>query len=368
MKTNSFHRIRKKLKLMTENVNGTLKPVVPFINANNESCTSHPSCTREVDFARMIDQDANETYQTNQFVFHTDSRNHFCEFIAREFSNKTVASATSYVAFLENHLANNESLYLPYYKGRGGFRDLFVRLPASIVPPILEFTNSSNSSDTCAHFTAEDECLASLCEWRDNFESCRFSWNNETTSSPSASPSVSPSILPSSVPSPSIHPSQDPTVTTMFPSHAPSMPAEPESPSPTIAPTSKGVRNAPVTLPTEVDTTDRASQSGEGGTNRPVWVEAVTGTIIGIAAILFVLMMFRKTRDPAPEAHAAETTNNPDSESVNATMQPVLVGDMDDMDSIQGYSSVSSDLYQTYLSEAGHIPEAEDRNDDLVPR
>ncbi|CAJ1948315.1 unnamed protein product [Cylindrotheca closterium] len=360
MKTNSFHRMRKKMELMTESVNGTLKPVVPFINANNESCTFHPSCTREVDFARMIDQDTNETFQTNQFIFHTDSRNDFCDFIASEFSNNTVVSATSYVAFLDKHLPNNESMYLPYYKGEGGFRDLFVRLPGSIVPSPLQFanssgfTNSSNSSDTCALFTAEDECLASLCEWRENFESCRFSWSNETTSSPSVAPSVAPSF------SPSAQSSENPTMT-MDPSHDPSMPTESKSPSPTIAPTSKGVRNAPVTaeLPTvaPVDAADRQSRGGAGRTNRPVWVEAVTGTILGIAALLFLLMMLKKSSNSESEANGAEITSNPDSGSVNATtMQAVMVGDMDDMDSIQGYSSVStvSDLYQTYLSETGN--------------
>ncbi|KAL3942813.1 MAG: hypothetical protein SGBAC_003051 [Bacillariaceae sp.] len=345
MKTNSFHRIRKKLELMTESENGILKPVVPFINAFNDSCTSHPSCTREVDFAKMIHEDTNETFQTNQFVFHTDSRNDFCDFIANQFSNNAVASATSYVAFLEKHFANNESLYLPYYKGKGGFRDLFVRLPASVVPPTLEFTNSSNSSDTCTYFTAKDECLASLCEWRDNFASCRFSWKNETTSSPSVSPSAKHSALPSTV--------------TTEPSNAPSMS---ESSGPTIAPTSKGVRNAPVTtaLPTAVDAAARASQSGEGGTNRPVWVEALTGTILGIAALMFLLMMLKKRSDPPSEVHGAEITSNPDSESVNATLQGGMVGDMNDVDSIQGYSSASSDLYQTYLSETGHINEGDD--------
>lgn len=379
MKTNSFHRIRNKLEIMTETINGMMNPVVPFISANNESCTAFPSCTREIAFARMIDQDAHEVFQTNQFVFHTNSRNDFCEFLDTQFStstsNKTFPSATAYVAFLERHLS--ESLYVPYYKGRGGFRDLFVRLPASIVPLPLNFTTNStnstnftnstmigtnftNSSDTCIHFTSQDECLTSRCEWRDTYGSCRFSWTIEITSSPSVSPSAELSEDPTLFVDPTdVDPRLDP------PSDAPSMqPDELESSSPTIVPTTKGVRSAPVTTvaPTVEDPSELSNQSGVGGTARPVWIEAVTGTILGVAAMLFVLMMFKRTRNPPSETLGAETSSNPDVDFVDSNQEDVVVGDIDE-DSVQGFSSVSSDLYQTYLSEVGHINEADDVSD-----
>eukprot|EP00980_Cylindrotheca_fusiformis_P012481 scaffold3070_cov128-Cylindrotheca_fusiformis.AAC.6 len=170
MVTNSLHRIRKNLQVMTQHDKGSFKPVVPFVQATLESCYSYSSCFNKMEAAKQILPSADSFYQDNQFIFHTSTREEFCSRFENSFSKTLPPSATSYVAFLESQ--NNDSLYVAFDKSAGGFRDLFLRLPYASNSTVV--TNSTNATDSCPLHTAPEDCMSAYCEWRDSFESCRY--------------------------------------------------------------------------------------------------------------------------------------------------------------------------------------------------
>jgi hypothetical protein len=102
MITDSYHQLRQDLQLMVQYEQGCYKPVVTFSKAGHASCFAHLSCQREVKLAHQILPSAVDIYQTQDFVFHTESRNEYCKAWEKSFQNETPPSATSYVAFLQD--------------------------------------------------------------------------------------------------------------------------------------------------------------------------------------------------------------------------------------------------------------------------
>ncbi len=79
------------------------RPLLSFEDANDDSCFSHSTCTRDIKLAQEIISDFSTVYDDFDFVFHTESRNEYCQFL-HDTANSTwfdSPSAISYVAYLQ---------------------------------------------------------------------------------------------------------------------------------------------------------------------------------------------------------------------------------------------------------------------------
>lgn len=182
----------------------------------------------------------------------------------------------------------------------------------------------------------------------------------------SSSPSFNPTLEPSSSPSskPSIQSSFPPSD---FPSEIPSA-----SDTPSQEPTNKGNRLAPTmnTAPTTstspstrapvVLQTNQASRSDNKSTqDRPAWVNYITGGILAVGAALFIIMIV-KSFPVAPPDGIARGMRQRESASLNVQSGRLVEEEMNSLGSVEEFSSIESvDLYETYLSEAGHFREVE---------
>jgi hypothetical protein len=189
MMTDSYHQPRQDLQLMTQYDKGHYKPVVSFAKANQETCFADQSCAKEFRLAKEILPSIKDVYQNHDFVFHTKTRNDYCNFLESHFPNGKQESATSYVAFLRR-FGHAQRLYVDSDRNNFGSRRAFLPLAASSLPPLMlqqrgliennmneTNTNGTNTNRTntieCTSQRIREDCLAASCEWRLRFSSCR---------------------------------------------------------------------------------------------------------------------------------------------------------------------------------------------------
>jgi hypothetical protein len=179
MMTDSYHQPRQDLQLMTQYDKGHYKPVVSFAKADQETCFADQSCAKEFRLAKEILPSIKDVYQNHDFVFHTKTRNDYCNFLESHFPNGKQESATSYVAFLRR-FGHAQRLYVDSDRNNFGSRRAFLPLAASTLPPLMLqqrrlIGNSTNGTNTieCTSQRTREDCLAASCEWRLQFSSCR---------------------------------------------------------------------------------------------------------------------------------------------------------------------------------------------------
>jgi hypothetical protein len=180
MMTDSYHQPRQDLQLMTQYDEGRYKPVVSFAKADQDTCFADQSCTKQFRLAKGILPSVKDVYQNHDFVFHTKTRNDYCNFLESHFPNRKQESATSYVAFLRR-FGHAQRLYIDSDRNNFGSRRAFLPLAASSLPPLMlqqrrligSSTNGTNTIDCTFQRTREDCLAASGCEWRLQFSSCR---------------------------------------------------------------------------------------------------------------------------------------------------------------------------------------------------
>ncbi len=164
---------------MTQYDKGHYKPVVSFAKADQETCFADQSCAKEFRLAKEILPSIKDVYQNHDFIFHTKTRNDYCNFLESRFPNGKQESATSYVAFLRR-FGHAQRLYVDSDRNNFGSRRAFLPLAASTLPPLMlqqrrligNSTNGTNTSECTSQKTQED-CVAASCEWRLSFSSCR---------------------------------------------------------------------------------------------------------------------------------------------------------------------------------------------------
>lgn len=185
--TNSYHQLKEDVQIMTQFDRGVHKPVVSFVRPDFESCYSYPGCRRDLQLAQEIVAGFDSIYQDFDFVFHTESRNDYCQFL-RDSSNPTWSSfpsATSYAAYLQKY-GLLDKLYVHSDRNVfGSSRRMFLPLDWSSMPnPVLRMRELQNQNETndrdfpdhspsCSSQRTIDQCLSlPECSWRDAQHSC----------------------------------------------------------------------------------------------------------------------------------------------------------------------------------------------------
>jgi hypothetical protein len=214
MWTDSYHRIRPKLHILTqqgqpdpmvhtENTtpNGyqnTHRPIASYIRATNETCFDYPSCTRDLTLARQIDPNMNDVFQNHDMVFNKQHLQEYCQFwnssqdSAYLLSPPTPPSAMSYMAYLRlTQLADR--LYSFSDRAIMGSRLPFLALPDDLLSQemrrqrndisprtsmtveslIKESARTVNNQTDCTILVVQGDCMANnSCQWQASFETC----------------------------------------------------------------------------------------------------------------------------------------------------------------------------------------------------
>ncbi len=99
----SMMYLKDDVQIMASSDNKAYKPLVSYEEATLDSCYAHPTCLRDLQIAREITPAYFMVYDDFDFVFHTDSRNEYCQFV-NDTGNSTWSdfpSAMSYTAYLQ---------------------------------------------------------------------------------------------------------------------------------------------------------------------------------------------------------------------------------------------------------------------------
>lgn len=122
--SNSFFRFQGDIEIMTYM---DQKPVISFEEANYESCFSDKACQRDLALAQELVPEFNMVFDEFDFVFHTETRNGYCQFL-QTMNNVTWShfpGVTSYVAYLQR-TGQLETLYVTSDRTMYGSRHMFV--------------------------------------------------------------------------------------------------------------------------------------------------------------------------------------------------------------------------------------------------
>lgn len=101
--SNSLFQLKVEAQIMVHSGNNGFKPLISFEEPQFESCYAYATCARDIGIAQSISTGFNKIFQDFDFVFHTQSRNKYCQFL-RDNPNrdwKNFPSATSFVAYLD---------------------------------------------------------------------------------------------------------------------------------------------------------------------------------------------------------------------------------------------------------------------------
>ena len=216
--TNSYHRVRETLHVMTTEVeNGEAGrkhvPLASYIKATDESCFDFDSCRQNLEFIQEhVKSDMTNIYQDFDLVFENRLRRRYCRYwkrvteeasarvgaVSGSDTNMVPPSATSYMAYLQTENLLN-GLYSLSDRGIYGSRPPFLPLPNSMLPPSMQRVddnddeiddsygrnrhlqgNNINNQTDCTLLATATECVLSdkPCLWQPNFSSCTDVRNN----------------------------------------------------------------------------------------------------------------------------------------------------------------------------------------------
>ena len=122
--TNSFFQLKGDFEIMT---NMDHKPMVSFEEPNYESCFSDEACNRDFALAQELVPEFNTVFHELDFVFHTETRNEYCQFV-QGMNNATWSNypgVSSYVAYLQR-TGQLEKLYVTSDRTMYGSLPMFV--------------------------------------------------------------------------------------------------------------------------------------------------------------------------------------------------------------------------------------------------
>jgi len=157
---------------------GVYKAVVSFVRPDYESCYGYSTCARDIEIAQAISPGFDSVYQDFDFIFHTKSRDQYCDFLSSNTTWTDFPSATSYVAYLEKR-GIMEELYIRADRNVVGSRRMFLPLDWSTPPTPTRRHLAANNDTTSYHSYAcsaqrtKGECLSlPECSWRAEPHSC----------------------------------------------------------------------------------------------------------------------------------------------------------------------------------------------------
>ena len=122
--SNSFFQLKGDVEILT---NIDHRPLISFEEPTFESCFSDETCNRDFALAQEIVPKFDAVFYEFDFVFHTGTRNEYCEFL-QAMNNATWSSTpgvNSYVAYLQR-TGQLEKLYVTSDRAKHGSLQMFV--------------------------------------------------------------------------------------------------------------------------------------------------------------------------------------------------------------------------------------------------